>query len=820
MNIFLSEVEKAVCGKLFGNPQQEIAGILTDSRSAVFSDTTLFFALKGLRHDAHDFIPDMIKKGVRNFIVCKIPEGESVENINYITVENTTRALQDLAVYFRKKIKKRVVGITGSNGKTIVKEWLFQLLQDNSKIIRSPKSFNSQVGVPLSIALLDNSADEALIEAGISMPGEMELLEKMIQPEIGIFTSIGNAHQENFRDLNLKILEKLQLFINSESIIYCKDNEDLDMILDKDSRFSKIRRFTWSEKKQADLLVEKSEKTELGTRISFSYQSKIFNITIPFKDRASFENAMNCLSYIILTRDINTFKLDKFSELFHIEMRLEIKKGSNQCTIINDSYNSDITSLSIALDLLANQNQHRKKTVIISDILQSGYSSKSLYSAIASIFRKYNIHRIIGIGESLMKQRNQFDFIGESSFYLSTQTFLNSVHSSDFNNEAILLKGSRFFEFETISEFLQEKTHRTVLEINISALIHNLNYYRSLLPEKTKIMVMVKAFSYGSGTYEIANLLQHQRVDYLGVAYVDEGISLRKAGISLPIMVMNPEIDNFANMIDFNLEPEIYSFRILNYFSEVAQKRDIIDYPIHIKIDTGMKRLGFTDIEIDDLIIELKKNRSIKVKSIFSHLVATDEAVHDTFTASQINLFEFISRQITEQVGYKIIRHILNSSGIERFNGAAYEMIRLGIGLYGFSPNNQAKLLNVGTLKTKISQIKRVKAGETVGYSRKGKTESDIVIAVVPVGYADGFRRELSNGKGKMLVNSQFAPIIGNVCMDMCMLDITGIEAQEGDDVIVFGDSFPANELAKILKTIPYEIITGISERVKRIYFH
>jgi alanine racemase len=820
MNISLSEVEKAVWGKIFGNPEQQIDSLLIDSRSAFFSDKTLFFALEGSRHNGHNFIGELMKKGVQNFVVREIPQIENCEKFNFIVVENTLKALQNMAFYFRLNFRNRVVGITGSNGKTVVKEWLFQLLHDENPIVRSPKSYNSQVGVPLSLALLDNNSVEAFIEAGISLPGEMEILEKMIRPEIGIFTCIGNAHQENFQDLKSKIKEKFILFKNSESIIYCRDYDELDNILNEEKQFSNKKLFSWSEKKEADLTVEKIEKTNHGSQISVCFKSNKIIIFIPFQDKASVENAMTCLAYIILTRDIKTFNFDKFSELSHIEMRLEIKKGTNNCTIINDSYNSDITSLGIALDLLANQNQHSKKTLIISDILQSGFSSDELYSQISEIIKKYNIHRLIGIGKSICKQQEIFQFISENTFFESTQMFLNSSNTDDFRNEAILLKGSRQFAFESISEFLQEKKHRTVLEINFAALVHNLNYYRSLLSEKTKIMVMVKAFSYGSGTYEIANLLQHQRIDYLGVAYVDEGISLRKSGISVPIMVMNPEIDNFSNMIDFNLEPEVYSFRILRIFTEAARKRGASDYPIHIKIDTGMRRLGFLVSEIEELISVLKKNPYIRVKSVFSHLAATDENFHDDFTNEQISTFKNISLKISEKLNYPIIRHILNSSGIERFSDSAFEMVRLGIGLYGFSPANQDKLMNVSTMKTKISQIKKIKTGETVGYSRKGKAESNIVIAVVPVGYADGLSRALSNGKGKMQVNGKFASIIGNVCMDMCMLNITGIEAEEGDEVIIFGENFTAADFAKQLNTIPYEIITGISERVKRIYFH
>lgn len=815
----INEIAIAVNGKVFGNENIIIKNIIIDSRTFSADKSTIFAAIKSLRNDGHNFIPELYKKGITNFIVSEIKkEFENFENANFIIVENTISALQKLGAYYRKNFTNSLVAITGSNGKTVVKEWIFQLLHENKNITRSPKSFNSQIGVPLSLMLLDNKFDLAIIEAGISFTGEMELLEKIIYPEIGIFTNIGNAHQENFENIEKKIREKIKLFKNSKLIIYNSDIKKTDEIIRNEYSQTK-ELFTWGKNKNASLKVLNINRKNNFTEIISLHNEKEISIKIPFTDTASVENSINCLAFLISSGNFSSQILEKFSWLSPVEMRLELKQGINNCTLINDFYNSDLSSLKIATDFLNTQNQHFRKTIILSDIPQSGTIEEELYKEISEIITKSGVTRIIGVGEKISFHKNYFKNIHQKTFYNSTEEFLNNFKTTDFLEETILIKGSRKFEMERISAQLIQKKHRTVMEINLNAIIHNLNYYKSIIKKETKIMIMVKAFSYGSGSFEIANLLQEQGVDYLGVAFADEGVKLRKAGISVPIIVMNPEIEGFANIIDFNLEPEIYSFGILREFIKSAEKNFSVQIPIHLKIDTGMKRLGFCDYEIDDLIFEIKKSDKIKIKSIFSHLAATDEEIHDDFTKYQLEKFKTISEKIISQFDYPIIRHSLNSSGIERFPEAQFEMVRLGIGLYGFSPKNGNKLMNVSTLRSKISQIKNVKTGETVGYSRKGKSEKDTKIAVIPIGYADGFNRALSNGKGKVLINGKFAPIIGNVCMDMCMADLQNIEAAENDDVIIFGDEFPASEISKILNTIPYEIITGISERVKRIYY-
>jgi alanine racemase len=800
-------------------PNDVIEHLLTDSRKVIHADKSLFFALIGQRHNGHKFIKELYDKGVRNFVLSdksiSIPE-----NCNVLFVENTLNALQELATYHRKQFNLPVIAITGSNGKTVVKEWLYQLLKEDKNIVRSPKSYNSQIGVPLSVWQISNEHELGIFEAGISTPGEMEKLQNIIQPDISIFTNIGEAHAENFTGLEQKISEKIKLFTTSQILIYCKDYSLIHNAVK--SSYPNKKTVVWSKKSNADLQIAKIEKRTNGCFIQGIYKNHFTEITIPFSDDASIENAINCwvcLLYLGLSEEIIS---ERMQQLSPIEMRLELKEGINNCSIVNDSYSSDIISLNIALDFICQQKQHEKRTVIFSDILQSGKNEEALYKEVALMLEQRNITRLIGIGEAISRQKNLFK--QESWFYKNTEEFIRHFNHTLFQNEVILLKGARTFGFEQIVKHLQQKAHETVMEINLNAIINNYNYFKSKLKPETKLMVMVKAFSYGSGSFEIANILQFHHADYLAVAYADEGIELRKAGITLPIMVMNPELHSYDSMIKYQLEPEIFSFRVLHLFAEALQRnRHIISspFPIHIKLDTGMHRLGFVEEDLNELIMRLKNNKQLKIKSVFSHLAGSDESSLDDFTLYQINLFKKMSAEIQAHVNYPIIRHILNSAGISRFPEAQFEMVRLGIGLHGIGANEyeQSFLQHVSKLKTTISQIKHIKQGETVGYGRKGIATKNITIATVPIGYADGYNRKLSNGVGYMLVNGEKAPVIGNVCMDMCMLDVTGINCKEGDEVIVFGEELPVTIIAEQLNTIPYEILTSISRRVKRIYF-
>jgi alanine racemase len=808
-----------ITGSSLAGEDVTIKLLLTDSRRLISPADTIFFALQGERHDGHDYIRDLYARGVKAFAVSdQYDAGKGLKGACFVRTGNTLEALQKLARYHRRSFHNKVIAITGSNGKTVVKEWLFHCLSVNNNITRSPKSYNSQVGVPLSVWFLEKSNDMGIFEAGISKPGEMAKLQKILQPSAGIFTNIGEAHQENFRSVEQKIDEKLILFDNCEELVYCKDHELIERHLKKRSPRGPARLFSWSLFREADLQITGIRTAAGRTYLTGICKGITYEINIPFTDKASLENAVHVWATLISLNTDPRIISEQMSTLPPVAMRLEIKHGINSCTLINDSYNSDINSLAIALDALNMQSQHKKKTLILSDMLQTGRNKKELYRNIAELVRDKKADRIIGIGTDISSHSSEFRIPG--GFFSSTDEFIKQMPGYEFRDEAILLKGSRQFEFERISAILEYQTHLTRLEINLDALVHNLHYYRSLLKPETRIMVMVKAFSYGSGSYEIANILQFQRTDYLGVAFVDEGVALRQSGINLPVLVMSPESGSYDQIIKYNLEPEIYNFRSLELFHEAVISNQEISYPVHIKIDTGMHRLGFTDPETEKLCEKLTEYKNLKVVSVFSHLAATDEPAHDEFSKMQIEKFDNTSNRIIKALGYKVLRHVLNSSGIERFAFAQYDMVRLGIGLYGISYSAQNKLKNVSSLKSTISQVKKIPAGETVGYGREGKLKGHGLIGVIPVGYADGLNRKLGNGRGRFLIKNKLVPTVGNICMDMCMADISETDAKEGDEVIIFGDDYQVTELARQLETIPYEILTGISGRVKRIYYH
>lgn len=818
MTYTIEKIASLLKGKTFGaETKRLIRYIVTDSRHLVSTEDSLFFALKGRRHNGHDFINNLYQKGFRAFVVNVLPVNiEDYREAVFIQVEDTLIALQELAIWHRKLHQYPVIGITGSNGKTIVKEWLFQLLKNRFVIVRSPKSFNSQIGVPLSVWSMSKEHSLGIFEAGISEVGEMEKLERIISPDIGVFTNIGQAHQESFISVQQKIIEKLLLFRNCKTLVYCRDHEDIHNSILGCSSLSKIEKFTWSLEGDANLVIKQKSDKQKGTVFSADINKNKYSFSIPFSNKVSVENALHCFAVMVHLGCEPEMVKESMAGLVQVEMRLELKKGINDCTLVNDSYNSDMGSLEVALDFLNQLNQHKKKTLILSDIFQTGLDETELYREVSEMIRNKKVTRLIAIGHGISSQKQQFKT--EALFYGSTEEFLSSFSEHDFLNEAILIKGSRDFSFERITALLEQKVHQTVMEIDLNALVNNLNYYKSKLKPGVKIAVVVKAFSYGIGSWEIANLLQYHHVDYLAVAFTQEGISLRKAGITLPIMVMNPDENTAGLMIDNLLEPEIYNFKRLQQFMDEIEKRGLNNYPVHIKIDTGMHRLGFMPYEISELINWLRNQSLVHVKSVFSHLAASDEPVHDGFTRQQIGLFSGICDNLAAALGTQFLRHILNSGGIERFPDAQFDMVRLGIGLYGVSGDKNSRLMTVATLKSSVSQIKRIPVGGTVGYSRMGKPDRESVIAIVPVGYADGLDRRLGNGRGQMLVNGVFVSTIGNICMDMCMLDITGRNIQEGDEVIVFGKQYTIKEMASELDTIPYEILSSISARVKRIY--
>jgi len=819
MRMSIENITNLLNANRIGNCKTNIDWVLTDSRSLCFPDETLFFALKTKRGDGHKYISDLYERGVRNFVVSDLPEeiGNYAE-ANFLQVSDPLKGLQRLAKDYRARFDIPVIGVTGSNGKTVVKEWIYQLLSPERIITRSPRSYNSQIGVPLSIWLLNERTELGVFEAGISEMGEMEALQSIIRPTIGVLTNIGGAHQENFYSVSDKCLEKLALFKDCDVVIYDADNELISDCVSK-SLFG-AREIAWSKKDpEHPLYIEWIKKGNDSTAIRYRYLGMPNEYTIPFIDDASVENSFHCLAvalYMMLPADKIT---ERMARLEPIAMRLEVKEGKNGCVLINDSYNSDLASLDIALDFMSRRSEDkgRKRTLILSDILETGQSSKLLYRQVAELVQSRGVDKIIGVGEEIRSASSRFDI--EKYFFNTTEELLSSELLANLRNEIILIKGSRSFHFDSVSDYLELKVHETILEINLNALIDNLNYYRNKLKQETKMVCMVKASAYGAGSYEIAKTLQDHRVDYLAVAVADEGSELRKAGIVSSIIVMNPELTAFKTMFDYKLEPEVYSFHLLDELIKAAEKEGVTNFPIHVKLDTGMHRLGFAPQDIPELIFRLKRQSSVIPRSVFSHLAGSDSAQFDAFTRRQIESFELASEELQAAFSHKLLRHICNTAGIERYPGAQFEMVRLGLGLYGVDPFTNRMLHNVSTLKTTILQIREVAQDDSVGYSRKGRLVRNSRIAAIPIGYADGLNRRLGNGNAYCLVNGQRAPYVGNICMDVCMIDVTDIDCREGDRVVIFGDELPVTALAEVLETIPYEILTGVSGRVKRVYY-
>ncbi len=810
----LKQLAKWASADAIGNISVDVQKIAFDSRKTFVPQQTLFVAIRSANNDGHTYVAELYEKGIRAFLVDKQAQVNYslYPEAGFIECKNTVRGLQAIATAIRQLFTVPFIGITGSNGKTIVKEWLARLLETQHKVGRSPRSFNSQIGVPLSIWMLEQDIDFALIEAGISQPDEMKPLADCVQPEFGILTNIGRAHQENFISIEQKLDEKLKLFESAHTIFYHGD--DILVRKELEKRYPDKKLLSCGKDEGNELQLLSQDITLQGASLLLQWRQHSLNIDFPYQDAISIENLL-LVVLVALELGLPLQKvMQEVPNLQAIAMRLEQKEGINNCLLIDDGYNSDITALELGLDFLNQMGAKRglSKTLILSDIYQSGIEPHELFSQIEKLTKEKGIEKLIGIGEYLFVAMNGVNA------YRTTADFLAKVDINSFKNEAILLKGSRHFAFEQISALLEQRRHKTVLEINLNALTHNVQFFRAKLKKETKLLVMVKAFSYGTGAFEIANLLQHQKVDYLGVAFADEGIELRKAGITLPIIVMNPELSSFNMMLDYELEPEIYSFQVLEAYLSAVQRQGLTNVPVHIKIDTGMNRLGFVASEIPQLIEHLQHIHQLKVTSVFSHLAGSDEAIHDGFTQQQIERFTEACKQLQSGLGHGFIRHLLNSAGIERFADAQFDMVRLGIGMYGVSANNDASLQQVNTLKSYVSQIKMVAAGESVGYSRKGKSGNAMRIAVIPIGYADGYNRRLSNGEGTVLINGQRARIVGNICMDMCMADVTSISVNEGDEVEIFGVNITIGEVAESLGTIPYEILTSISRRVKRVY--
>lgn len=821
MNYSILEIAKVLGIKDKSCKEATISILLTDSRKVVFPSESLFFALTTHANDGHKFVRDLYAQEVQNFVVTHIdPDWVDMTDANFLVVKNTLSALQKVASFHRNRFDIPIVGITGSNGKTIVKEWLYQVVSPDMNVTHSPRSYNSQIGVPLSVWQIEESTQIGVFEAGISQCEEMVHLQSVIRPTIGVITNIGQAHQEGFESLRQKTLEKLELFVDCDVIICEEENKLIEECMEAACLSQK--RLTWSRRAASDSPVKiyKIEKEEDKTFIRLSALEFSLTLEIPFTDEASIENAMNVFCTAFYLRISPVVIAERMKCLEPVAMRLDIRPGKNNCTLINDTYNSDINSLGIALDFLKQRaaSSDLKKVLILSDIPQSGMANDKLYNYALELMKRADVQQLIAIGPEIYKCKEVFKSI-DSVFFLSTDQFLNSPLSKELSDSMILLKGARSFLFENIDRILEMKTHETVLEVNLDAVVHNFNFYRSRLNPNTKIVCMVKADAYGSGAVEVAKTLQYHKCDYLAVAVAEEGVVLRKAGITLPIIVLNPEVNSFDDLATYNLEPEVYNFRILDAYIKAARRQGLSNYPIHLKLDTGMHRLGFTEEDIPELTTRLNEQNSLSAQSVFSHLAASESWSFDSFTTQQVDTFKRATSAIEDNLKYPILKHILNSAGIERFPEEQLDMVRLGISLYGISASGLEGLKNVCSLKTTILQIKHIKQGETVGYGRKGRIEKDSTIATIRIGYADGLNRRLGNGAASVIVNGHKVPLVGNVCMDLSMIDITGVNAKEGDTVVIFGDDPTVTALAEQIDTIPYEVLTSVSHRVKRVYF-
>ena len=844
MKYTIEKITTLIGARRIGDTEAVVSWLLTDSRSLCFPEETLFFALRSGRNDGHNYIPELYRRGVRNFVVerghFRLPNvtastgaGGGLAGANILEVVSPLEALQRLAERHRDEFDVPIVGITGSNGKTMVKEWLYQLLSPYKIVTRSPKSYNSQIGVPLSVWLLGEQTEVGLFEAGISQPGEMQALRDIIQPSIGVLTSLGTAHQENFRSMDEKCQEKLSLFHDAKVVAYNSDDNVVSRCMRKSGYHGE--KLSWSkEDPQAAMFIKKIERSNTVSTLYYIYKGKEGTYHLPFIDDASVECSI-AAAVVALYLGVTPEELDvRMSQLEPVAMRLEVKEGQHGCTLINDSYNSDINSLDIALDFMSRRpdQEGKSRTLILSDIYQSGVTPHELYHRVMELAVKRGVTKFIGIGKEIKRilaDEGGGQVAGDQTaklhgtvafFFEDVEEFLRSEVFKGLRNEIVLIKGARDFGFDQITEMLEQKVHETILEVNLNAVVENLNHFRSYMKPDTKIICMVKADAYGAGAVEVSKTLQDHRVDYLAVAVADEGVTLRKNGITSNIMIMNPEMTAFKTMFDYDLEPEVYSFRIMDALIKAAEKEGITNYPVHIKLDTGMHRLGFDPVQdIDEVINRLKHQNAIIPRSVFSHFVGSDSDDFDTFSAHQFELFDTASKKLQSAFEHKILRHICNSAGIEHFPERQLDACRLGIGLYGVDSRDNHIINTVSTLKTTILQLRHVPKDETVGYSRKGVLTRDSVIAAIPIGYADGLNRHLGRGKGYCLVNGQKAPYVGNICMDVALIDVTDIPCKEGDTVEIFGEHLPVTVLSDILDTIPYEVLTGVSNRVKKVYY-
>lgn len=824
MRYKLSDIAQILAQPIARDVNRVIQYLVTDSRNLVEPKQSIFFAIKGPRRSGSAYIKDLYQKGVRVFVLDEPFDTTDYSEAVFFTVTHTVAALQTIAAHHRAQFSIPIIGITGSNGKTIVKEWLYQLLQPDYRIVRSPRSYNSQIGVPLSIWQMAEDHQLGIFEVGISAQGEMQALANLVKPTMGVLTNIGDAHDEGFKNVQDKINEKTKLFAAATEVIAATD-------FIPEALHTNPIVVSWGSKPlltpghpMPTLQLLQQQKQAHHTVLLLKYHADSFSLKVPFTDAISIQNVITCVLVMLqMQYDVATIQT-RVMELQAVEMRMQLRKAINQCYVLNDSYSNDKLSLSLALQFIQEQANQQPIIAILSDIVASGQPAQSLYQEIAQLLANNQVKQLYAVGPDIsqyflneLNQPMQFAVL----CFANTEQLLQHLQETMFQQSYILLKGARKYGFEQVAHWLEQQVHQTIMEINLTAMVHNLKLYQSLLKPDTKLMAMVKAFGYGSGAGEVARRLQQQQVDYLTVAYADEGVTLRKAGIHLPIMVMSADAYSFDAMVNDQLEPELFSFPILHAFHDYIAKQGLTDYPIHIKLNTGMNRLGFDSKDVPDLCKWLSQQNRLRVKSVLSHLAASEDPTEDAFTQEQVNLFDDACQQIEMAIGYGCIKHIANTAAIRRHPEWQFDMVRLGIGLYGAdaTTNPPLPLQPVATLKTTVAQVRMVKAGETVSYNRSGKITRDSVIATIRIGYADGFSRRLGNGIGKLWIGGQLAPTVGKICMDMCMIDVTDIpNVKEGDQVEIFGKHIPIQSVANAADTNAYEIMTGISLRVKRVY--
>ena len=827
MRYSITEIENVlnVTGGRIIDEDAIVSQLLTDSRSLTLPDETIFFALRTEADDGHNYIPDLYSKGVRNFIVASdyyaLPECAAA---NYLAVDSPLDALQTLAMFHRRRFRELpVIGITGSRGKTTVKEWLYQLLKDDYRIVRSPRSYNSQIGVPLSLWDIDNNTDLAIIEAGISTTGEMDNLQAMIRPTIGIITNLGSEHNDGSATMEQKAQEKAKILNNCECIVYCADDPLVTHTIDPLIESDVAHGISWSRNHcAAPLQIDNTERGDKDTTMYYTYNDESGTLTIPFTADRDLDNAITCLAVLLHLGVDPEVIARRMSALTPVGTRLNVIEGVNNCTVIVDSYTSDYNSLTPALNFMTRRAGNRPCTVILSDLATESYSGAELYIRVSELLKTKRVNRMVGIGKEMCRHRQYFAELPHTRFFDDTQDFLNDFSKGDFDDETILIKGDPIYGFSQIIDLLEAKQHMTVMEVDLNALAHNFKFFKSLIKPGTKTAGMVKASGYGAGSYEIAKTLQDCGCDYLAVAVHDEGVELRKAGITMPVIVLNPNGVNYKAMFQYQLEPELYNLDMGRDLIKEGRKYGVRDFPVHIKIDSGMHRLGLTIEQIPELIELLQGQDIIKVSSVFTHLSVADEPEQDEYTRHQFEYFERCSELLMQAFPHPIMRHALNTSGVVRFPERQYDMVRVGIGLYGIrtlSDGSEEALMPVSALRSIIISIKEWPAGTTVGYGRRGVLSRDSRIATVNIGYADGFDRHFGNGNVCMWLNGKLCPTVGNVCMDAVMIDVTDVPCKVGDTVEIFGEHVPVEQLSEARGTIPYEILTSVSPRVKRVYY-